>query len=98
MNSEFQIPIHNIALYDNFDFNNVEIHCTLTYSMINKFLDALKITDYENIIYSIAPSQDFHPLGLFKYKHSKQLNFPTLFYGQLQYFSRGFSYQEIVEW
>ncbi len=66
--------------------------------MIHNFFGVPKIMDYENIIYSIAPSQDFHPLGLFKYKHSKQLNFPTLFYGQLQYFSRGFSYQEIVEW
>jgi hypothetical protein len=38
--------------------------------------------DYENIIYSIAPSIDFHPLGLFKNKHSKELYFPTLFNGQ----------------
>jgi hypothetical protein len=50
--------------------------------MIHNFLDPPKIIDYENTIYSIAPSQDFHPLGLFKNKHSKKLNFPTLLYGQ----------------
>jgi hypothetical protein len=38
--------------------------------------------DYENTIYFIAPSQHFHPLGLFKDKHSKKQKFPTLFYGQ----------------
>jgi hypothetical protein len=40
--------------------------------MIHNFLDAPKIIDYENTIYSIAPSQKFHPLGLFKDKHSKE--------------------------
>jgi len=48
--------------------------------------------DYESTIYYIAPSQYFHPLGLFKSKHSKELNFSTLFYGQLQQFFEGFSY------
>jgi hypothetical protein len=50
--------------------------------MIHNFLDAPKIMDYENIIYSIASSQDFHFLGLFKDKHLKELKFLTLFYGQ----------------
>jgi hypothetical protein len=40
--------------------------------------------DYENTIYYIAPSQNFHLLCLFKDQHSKELNFPTLFYGQCQ--------------
>jgi hypothetical protein len=52
--------------------------------MIHDFLNVPKIMDYENTIYSIAPSQNFHPLCLFKYQHSKELNFPTLFYGQCQ--------------
>jgi hypothetical protein len=52
--------------------------------MIHNFLDALKIMDYENIIYSIGPNQNFHLLGLFKYKHLKELSFSTLFYGQLR--------------
>jgi hypothetical protein len=36
--------------------------------MIHNFLDAPKIMDYENTISSIAPSQNFHPLGLFRDK------------------------------
>jgi hypothetical protein len=51
--------------------------------MIHNFLDAPKIMDYENTIYSITSNQNFHPLGLFKDKHSKEQNFPTLFYKQL---------------
>jgi hypothetical protein len=66
MNSEYQIPIYNNASSDNFDSNNEGIHCTPTYSMIHNFLDVPKIMDYENTIYSIAPNQNFHPLGLFK--------------------------------
>jgi hypothetical protein len=58
------------------------MHYIPTNSMIYKFLNAPKIMDYENIIYFIAPSQKFHPLSLFKNKHSKELNFPTLFYMQ----------------
>ncbi len=49
--------------------------------------------DYEKTIYYIAPSQHFHLLGLLKNKHSKELKFPTLFYGQPQQFFEGFSYQ-----
>ncbi len=48
--------------------------------------------DYENNIYFNAPNQNFHLLSLFKDKHSKELNFLILFYGQLQQFSEGFSY------
>ncbi len=40
MNSKSQIL--NNASFDNFDFDNEEIHCTLTNSMINNFLDAPK--------------------------------------------------------
>jgi hypothetical protein len=82
MNSESQIPIYNNASFDTFDFDNEQIHCTPIDLMVHKFLDAPKIMDYENTIYYIAPSQNFYLLGLFKYKHSKELNFPTLFYGQ----------------
>ncbi len=66
--------------------------------MIHNFLDAPKIIDYENTIYSIAPSQKFHPLGLFKDKHSKEWNFPTLFIGQPWQFFEGYSYQQIAQW
>jgi hypothetical protein len=34
--------------------------------------------NYENIIYIIAPSQNFHHLGLLKNKHSKELKFSNI--------------------
>jgi hypothetical protein len=81
MNSNFQMPTHNNASFVN-TFDNEKIDCTSTYSMIHKFLDTLKIMDYENTIYYITPNQNFHPLRLFKNKHSNELKFSTLFYGQ----------------
>ncbi len=69
MNSKSQIPTYNNASSYNFDSKNEKIHYTPTYLMIHNFLDALKIMDYENIIYFIAPNQDFHLLGLFEDKH-----------------------------
>jgi hypothetical protein len=77
-------------LFDNFDSNNEKIHCTPIDSMIHNFFDAPKIMDCENIIYFIVPNQDFHPLSLFKDKHSKELKFSTLYYGQPQQFFEGF--------
>ncbi len=69
--------------------------CAPIYSMIHNFLHASKINDYENVIYSIAPSQNFHPLGYFKDNHLEELNFPTLFYGHPQSLtiSKKLSYQ-----
>jgi hypothetical protein len=75
MNSEYQIPIYNNESSDNSDSNNEKIHRTPIDSMIHNFFNVPKIMDYENIIYFIAPNQNFHPLGLFKYKHSKELVF-----------------------
>jgi hypothetical protein len=51
-------------------------------------------------MYSIAPSQDFHPLGLFKNNHSEEFNFLTLFYGHPQSLTIFFklSYQQIAPW
>jgi len=95
MNSKYQIPIYYNASCNNFNFDNEEIHCTLTYSVIPKFLDVPNIMNYENIMYFIAPSQNFHPFDLFKNKHLEKLNFPTFFYGQPRQFSKGFSYQQI---
>jgi hypothetical protein len=73
----YEFIISNSYLYassDNSNYDNEKIHCTSTNSMITNFLDAWKIMDYENTIYSIAPSQDFHPLSLFKDKYSKNNN------------------------
>jgi hypothetical protein len=84
MNSEYQIFIYDNASSDKCDFDNKKKHCTPTNSMIHNFLDVPKIMNYENIIYFVAPNQNFHPLSLFKYKHSKKLIFSTLFYEQLR--------------
>ncbi len=78
MNSKFQIPIYNNASYDNSNFDNEKIHFTPMDLMIHNFLNSPKIMDYENIIYIIAPSQNFHCLGLFKNKHSKELKFSNI--------------------
>jgi hypothetical protein len=93
MDSESQILNCSDASFDNSDSNSEKLLCTPIDSMIHNFLEVPKIMDYENTIYFIAPSQHFHPLGLFKYKHSKEQNFPTLFYGQPRQFVEGFSYQ-----
>jgi hypothetical protein len=44
--------------------------------------------DYKNRIYFIAPSQNFHPLGLFQDKHSKEFqpNFMANFNNVLNIF------------
>jgi hypothetical protein len=75
MNSKFQIPTYNNTSSDNSHRDNEKIHCTLIDSMIHDFLDAKKIMDYENIIFYIFPSQNFHLLSLFKDKHSKEKKF-----------------------
>jgi hypothetical protein len=49
--------------------------------MIHNFLDAPK-NWIMRILDICCPNQNFHPLGLFKNKDSKELKFPTLFYGQ----------------
>jgi len=54
--------------------------------------------DYDNIIYLIARNKKFHPFNLFINKHSKEQKISTLFYGQPQQFSKGFSYEPIVQW
>ncbi len=56
MNLKSQILTYNNISFDNFDFDNEKIYCTPTNSMIHDFLNASKVMDYENTIYSIAPS------------------------------------------
>jgi hypothetical protein len=41
--------------------------------------------------------ENFHPLGLLQDKHSKELNFSTLFYSQPQQFFEQI-YQQIIQW
>jgi len=97
MNLKFKIYTYNNASFDNSNFNNEKIYCTPIDSMIHNFLNAPKIMDCENTIYSITQSQNFHPLGLFKNKHLEELNFPTLFYGQPQQIFDFFLYQKITQ-
>jgi hypothetical protein len=66
MNLKSQILTYNNISFDNFDFDNEKIYCTPTNLMIHDFLNASKVMDYENTIYSIAPSQNFHPLFYLK--------------------------------
>ncbi len=73
----------NISSFDDYDSKNEDhiIYAPIKSMIQSYFLDVSKIDDYEKIIYSIVPSQDFHHLGLFRDNHSKELKFSTLFYG-----------------
>jgi hypothetical protein len=84
MDSKFKIFNFIDASSNKSNFNSEELHYAPIDSIIHNFLETPTIMDCENIIYFIIPSQQFHPLGLFKDKHLKELSFPTLFYGQLQ--------------
>jgi hypothetical protein len=90
MNSKSQILTDYNASSNNYNFDNEKIHCTLTNLMIHNFLDALNIMDYENIIYSIALSQNFHPFNLFTDKHLETLNFQHCFTSNLDNFLKFF--------
>jgi len=52
-------------------------------TMVQNILFDEKIYDYFENVVTMAPSQDFKPLGLFKDPHCQELNFFTLFFGQL---------------
>ena len=36
----------------------------------------------ENFFIEIAPTQEYFPIGIFRDKHAKEMNFPTLFFGE----------------
>jgi hypothetical protein len=65
--------------------------------LIQNFLTSNQI-DYE--IFTIAPSQDYKPFGLFQYQHGEELNCPTLFFGnhRAQCIPSHYTYQEITKW
>jgi hypothetical protein len=50
INSKYQIPTYDNASFDNSNSNNEKIHYTPMDSMIDYFLNVLKIMDYKNII------------------------------------------------
>jgi hypothetical protein len=71
----------------------------LTDTMVQNILSSKQIYDYFENVVTVAPGQDFKPLGLFQDPHCEELDFPTLFFGQ----PRGnqgikMSYQMITQW
>lgn len=50
-------------------------------TLVHDYSDAHVIHDLDTRIILIAPSEGFHPLGIFKDKIYEEINFPTLFYG-----------------
>jgi hypothetical protein len=54
----------------------------LTNTMVQNILSSEKMYDYFENAITMALGQDFKPLGLFQDPHCKELNFPTLFFGQ----------------
>jgi hypothetical protein len=59
MNLKNQIPIYDNASSDNFDSNNIKIHCTPTNSMIHKFLNVPKRMNYENTTFLLPQVKTF---------------------------------------
>jgi len=49
-------------------------------NLMQFFLSTDQIMSDENVI-TMAPSQDYKPLGLFKDPNNKECNYPTLFFG-----------------
>jgi len=49
---------------------------------------------------SIAPSKRYHLVGIFKHKHSEELNFPILFldHPRNEKIYNNFSYREMEKW
>ena len=76
--------------------------------MVHNFLDYEIIQDYDKISSDapsenglcVAPSVEYHAIGIFKDKHSEELNFPTLFYGhpRNEKMYNNFSYHKIAKW
>jgi hypothetical protein len=72
----------NMDIGDNSNEDNFEedIENPPSETLVHNFLDSEKIYDFENLM-SIAPSQEYSSLGIFKDKNSEELNYPTLFSG-----------------
>jgi hypothetical protein len=50
-------------------------------TLIHRLIDSQCIRDLQDKTVEIAPAEGKRPLGIFKDKVSKEMNFPTLFYG-----------------
>jgi hypothetical protein len=51
--------------------------------MVQNILSSEQIYDYFENVITIAPGQDFKPLGFFQNPHCEELNFPTYFLDNL---------------
>jgi len=68
--------------HNNEDRFEEEQNDILTYTMVQNTLSFKQIYDYFENVITVAPSQNFKPLGLFQNPHCEELNFPTLFFRQ----------------
>ena len=68
-------------------------------TLVHNFLDSDKIQDLNNML-SVASGQEYSPIGIFNDKYSEELNYPTLFYGNLQKDNiiKKNSYHQIASW
>lgn len=49
-------------------------------SLIHEYTDSRCIHNMVEKIIEIAPVEDYYPIGIFKDKYAKEMNFPTLFF------------------
>jgi hypothetical protein len=71
-----------------------------TETLVHGFIESQHIHDLQDKIIEVAPAEGKRPLGIFKDKYAKEMNFPTLFYGNPHDndIVKRFSYQKIVKW
>jgi hypothetical protein len=91
----------NMDIEDNSNADNFEedIEDSPSETFVHNFLDSEKIYDFENLM-SIASSQEYSPVGIFKDKNSEELNYPILFSGHPrdEKTTKNFSYHQIASW
>ena len=93
--SNTETTIHSIDEIE----NAIELE-PISETLIHGYGETHLIDDLANKIIEIAPSKNFRPLGIFQDKYSKELNFPTLFFGcnRPEDISNRLSYQQISQW
>jgi hypothetical protein len=78
---EHGISIDTLENPSDFDASDESNNETIAKTLVHGFTDSQCIRDIQDKIVEIAPIEGQHPLGIFKYKFAKEMNFPTLFYG-----------------
>jgi hypothetical protein len=69
-------------------------------TLVHGFIESQCIHDLQDKIIEVTPAEGQCPLGIFMDKYAEEMNFPTLFYGNLRDddIVKRFSYQKIVKW